>query len=372
MGDNGNGQMGFQQNSELMLSCCPSSGMNTSERVISGLAINSMFDSSNGGKESCYVSGWENTVPLSQNENLGVSLMAPSVDLAMSGTSQFMHYSSDAKFPVFGGGNFSGMVNSYNLPGCAQNSGVFGPTNHALSKNLMVENRILGSVQYQENLQTLEDRSLVASPNGKRKRNGGGDMQRDSSAENLEMKESDEKKQKIEESGSSDQSNKKSGRQTKDNFSGEEDSKGYIHVRARKGQATNSHSLAERVRREKINDRMRLLQELVPGCSKITGKAVMLDEIINYVQSLQQQVEFLSMKLASVNPENLHSRGILGFNLGTSSAQLNAPAIISNSTSLYHPIPQGLWDGDMQNLQHMGFDPNPAVGNLRQNGTVNF
>ena len=28
----------------------------------------------------------------------------------------------------------------------------------------------------------------------------------------------------------------------------------------------------------------------------------MLDEIINYVQSLQKQVEFLSMKLASVNP----------------------------------------------------------------------
>ncbi|EPS72135.1 basic helix-loop-helix protein, partial [Genlisea aurea] len=77
----------------------------------------------------------------------------------------------------------------------------------------------------------------------------------------------------------------------------------YVHVRAKRGQATNSHSLAERVRRERISERMKLLQELVPGCSKITGKAVMLDEIINYVQSLQQQVEFLSMKLASVNPE---------------------------------------------------------------------
>jgi hypothetical protein len=47
---------------------------------------------------------------------------------------------------------------------------------------------------------------------------------------------------------------------------------------------------------------MKYLQDLVPGCTKVTGKAVMLDEIINYVQSLQQQVEFLSMKLASVNP----------------------------------------------------------------------
>ncbi|XP_047311150.1 transcription factor bHLH62-like [Impatiens glandulifera] len=82
----------------------------------------------------------------------------------------------------------------------------------------------------------------------------------------------------------------------------EEAPKDYIHVRARRGQATDSHSLAERVRREKISERMKLLQDLVPGCNKVTGKAVMLDEIISYVQQLQQQVEFLSMKLASVNP----------------------------------------------------------------------
>ncbi|XP_048132145.1 transcription factor bHLH62-like isoform X2 [Rhodamnia argentea] len=77
--------------------------------------------------------------------------------------------------------------------------------------------------------------------------------------------------------------------------------KDYIHVRARRGQATDSHSLAERVRREKISERMKILQDLVPGCNKVTGKALMLDEIINYVQSLQHQVESLSMKLASVN-----------------------------------------------------------------------
>lgn len=82
----------------------------------------------------------------------------------------------------------------------------------------------------------------------------------------------------------------------------EEGAIGYIHVRARRGQATDSHSLAERVRREKISERMKLLQAIVPGCDKVTGKALMLDEIINYVQSLQNQVEFLSMKLASVNP----------------------------------------------------------------------
>ncbi|XP_064963584.1 transcription factor BEE 1-like isoform X1 [Musa acuminata AAA Group] len=71
-----------------------------------------------------------------------------------------------------------------------------------------------------------------------------------------------------------------------------------VHVRARRGQATNSHSLAERARREKINERMRCLQGLVPGCHKAMGIAAMLDEIINYVQSLQNQVQMLSMKLA--------------------------------------------------------------------------
>ncbi|XXG48626.1 hypothetical protein AAC387_Pa02g3019 [Persea americana] len=86
-----------------------------------------------------------------------------------------------------------------------------------------------------------------------------------------------------------------------------EESKGseklpYVHVRARRGQATDSHSLAERARREKINARMKLLQELVPGCNKISGTALVLDEIINHVQSLQRQVEFLSMRLAAVNP----------------------------------------------------------------------
>ncbi|KAI3464015.1 hypothetical protein Pfo_020678 [Paulownia fortunei] len=77
--------------------------------------------------------------------------------------------------------------------------------------------------------------------------------------------------------------------------------KDYIHVRARRGQATDSHSLSERARREKISERMKTLQDLVPGCNKVIGKALVLDEIINYVQSLQHQVEFLSMKLEAVN-----------------------------------------------------------------------
>ncbi|KAG2706848.1 hypothetical protein I3843_05G109700 [Carya illinoinensis] len=121
----------------------------------------------------------------------------------------------------------------------------------------------------------------------------------------------------------------------------------YIHVRARRGQATNSHSLAERVRREKISERMKFLQDLVPGCSKVTGKAVMLDEIINYVQSLQRQVEFLSMKLATVNPrldfnvEGLLAKDILPSRVATSSTLGFSPDMPMAYPPL-HPSQRGL------------------------------
>ncbi|XP_062223032.1 transcription factor bHLH68-like isoform X2 [Phragmites australis] len=65
-------------------------------------------------------------------------------------------------------------------------------------------------------------------------------------------------------------------------------------VRARRGQATDPHSIAERLRREKISDRMKNLQELVPNSNR-TDKASMLDEIIDYVKFLQLQVKVLSM-----------------------------------------------------------------------------
>ncbi|KAA3483851.1 transcription factor bHLH49-like isoform X1 [Gossypium australe] len=109
----------------------------------------------------------------------------------------------------------------------------------------------------------------------------------------------------------------------------------YIHVRARRGQATNSHSLAERV----------------------TGKAVMLDEIINYVQSLQRQVEFLSMKLATVNPrldfsiEALLAKDIIQSRAGPSST-LGFSSDLSMGYPPLHPSQPGLVQA-----------PLPVIGN---------
>ncbi|KAJ4956790.1 hypothetical protein NE237_013573 [Protea cynaroides] len=65
-------------------------------------------------------------------------------------------------------------------------------------------------------------------------------------------------------------------------------------VRARRGQATDPHSIAERLRRERIAERMKALQELVPGSNK-TDRAAMLDEIVDYVKFLRLQVKVLSM-----------------------------------------------------------------------------
>jgi hypothetical protein len=65
-------------------------------------------------------------------------------------------------------------------------------------------------------------------------------------------------------------------------------------VRARRGQATDPHSIAERLRRERIAERIRALQELVPTVSK-TDRATMLDEVVDYVKFLRLQVKVLSM-----------------------------------------------------------------------------
>ncbi|KAF0920539.1 hypothetical protein E2562_035644 [Oryza meyeriana var. granulata] len=54
------------------------------------------------------------------------------------------------------------------------------------------------------------------------------------------------------------------------------------------------HNLSERRRRDRINEKMRALQELIPNCNKI-DKASMLDEAIEYLKNLQLQVQMMSM-----------------------------------------------------------------------------
>lgn len=61
----------------------------------------------------------------------------------------------------------------------------------------------------------------------------------------------------------------------------------------RKGRAAAVHNQSERRRRDRINQKMKALQKLVPNASK-TDKASMLDEVIDYLKQLQAQVQMMS------------------------------------------------------------------------------
>ncbi|WCJ35600.1 basic helix-loop-helix (bHLH) DNA-binding superfamily protein [Euphorbia peplus] len=372
MGTNGdkNNGLGFQSGGES-ISNCESSGM----------SINPYFSSA-----------WDPVVT-----SFGGSSMVSQSEFTSAAayegisSSHLVHYPPDStyveilpKYPSYGSGSFSEMVGSFGLTDCSQ-----------IANN---ERTIRNDV---EDRQISEEPAVGVSPDGRRRKrvaesgspydpnkNAEGELQKDLSGHS-----SDEKKSRTEQNAASNSRGKQAAKQAKENSdSGDAPKENYIHVRARRGQATNSHSLAERVRREKISERMRLLQELVPGCNKITGKAVMLDEIINYVQSLQQQVEFLSMKLATVNPELnididrilskdiLHSRGgnpsIIGLNLGMNAHPYSHgffPASIPglpNSNPQFAPVHHNMLENDLQNLLQMGFDSSSAMDSLGPNGRL--
>ncbi|KAK8541568.1 hypothetical protein V6N13_137825 [Hibiscus sabdariffa] len=59
------------------------------------------------------------------------------------------------------------------------------------------------------------------------------------------------------------------------------------------------HNLSERRRRDRINEKMKALQELIPRCNK-SDKASMLDEAIEYLKSLQLQVQMMTMSCGMV------------------------------------------------------------------------
>lgn len=70
-------------------------------------------------------------------------------------------------------------------------------------------------------------------------------------------------------------------------------------IRAKRGCATHPRSIAERVRRTRISERMRKLQELVPNMDKQTNTADMLDLAVDYIKDLQKQVKTISENRAN-------------------------------------------------------------------------
>ncbi|CAI5474068.1 unnamed protein product [Closterium sp. Yama58-4] len=74
--------------------------------------------------------------------------------------------------------------------------------------------------------------------------------------------------------------------------SGRDGSEGSAAKRAR---AAHVHNLSERRRRDRINERMKALQELIPNSNK-TDKASVLDEAIDYLKMLQLQLHVMSLR----------------------------------------------------------------------------
>ncbi|KAK6928695.1 Myc-type, basic helix-loop-helix (bHLH) domain [Dillenia turbinata] len=65
-------------------------------------------------------------------------------------------------------------------------------------------------------------------------------------------------------------------------------------IRAKRGCATHPRSIAERMRRTRISERMRKLQELFPTMDKQTNTADMLDLAVEYIKDLQKKVKTLA------------------------------------------------------------------------------
>ncbi|KAF8404837.1 hypothetical protein HHK36_009726 [Tetracentron sinense] len=393
---------------------CPSSGMYTTSQPekVAGMTMSSipMCKSSNG-LDSFFGSGWDTIVSLPQDVEFKGSSMASHSQIdsspyavgalenhEISNSSHLVQYPSDpslvdlvSKLPSFGSGSFSEMVSSFVLPECCHvanaNCTDYRSNKEGGTKKTSTNSRKgtdHGAV-FQEDRQISDEGTVGSSPNGKKRRrvpdslsqfdpiqSAEAELRKDVSRETLECpKEQDEKKHKTEQSPGANFRGKVMGKQSKDrSHNGEDLKEDYIHVRAKRGQATNSHSLAERVRREKISERMRFLQDLVPGCNK-----------------------FLSMKLATVNPELnidierilsqdiLHARGgsaaILRFDPGVSSShphqfvtqQGALPAIKSTDPQLpsMHQIPS-VWDDELQSVLQMGFVSNPSIDSLGPNG----
>ncbi|KAK9138118.1 hypothetical protein Sjap_008712 [Stephania japonica] len=117
----------------------------------------------------------------------------------------------------------------------------------------------------------------------------------------------------------------------------------------RRSRAAEVHNLSERRRRDRINEKMKALQELIPCCNK-SDKASMLDEAIEYLKSLQFQVQMMSMgscmmpfRFPGVHqymPPLLMGMG-MGMDAGLNHQMLSFPPVLAGP-SMHNPAAMNL------------------------------
>ncbi|KAL0430037.1 UNVERIFIED_CONTAM: Transcription factor [Sesamum radiatum] len=328
-----------------------------------------------------------------------------------------------ARFSCFSGGNFGEVMNPFSAPDplnpYSRGLGPMQGPNEVFGGNGL---RPLPGMQTQGHEMDMTEVTKEASLPGRNPGNEGSPSKNEKKSESL-LRSHDEAKHGVGVSGNESDEAEFSGRGGQEELNrpaGESSGKGLGSKRRKRGGQDTEHDenneapqpSIDMVRREKISERMKFLQDLVPGCSKVTGKAVMLDEIINYVQSLQRQVEFLSMKLATVNPrldfniEGFLAKDILQSRAGMSSSLALPPdmtlpfaplhtsqpgliqaGLLSNSSetlrrpiSLQSPAISGgfkestsqgpsVWEDELHNVVHMGFNSTAPLNTQDLSGT---
>uniref|UniRef100_A0A7N0UY17 BHLH domain-containing protein n=2 Tax=Kalanchoe fedtschenkoi TaxID=63787 RepID=A0A7N0UY17_KALFE len=137
---------------------------------------------------------------------------------------------------------------------------------------------------------------------------------------------------------------------------------------AKRSRAADIHNQSERKRRDKINQRMKTLQKLVPNSNK-TDKASMLDEVIDYLKQLQAQVNMMNrmnMPQMAMMPMALNQQAALQMtmmaqmgmggmlDMNTAAAMAAGRASMqpilhpSAAAAAFMPMPPASWDAAAQ------------------------
>nr|WAK86076.1 transcription factor bHLH30 [Nothapodytes nimmoniana] len=124
-------------------------------------------------------------------------------------------------------------------------------------------------------------------------------------------------------------------------------------VSTKRSRAVAIHNQSERKRRDKINQKMKALQKLVPNSSK-TDKASMLDEVIEYLKQLQAQVNMMSrismspMMLPMAMQQQLQMPMMVPMGMGMGMNATGRPNFTGIFPAVLQPTPfmfLASWDG---------------------------
>nr|GEW47263.1 transcription factor PIF3-like isoform X1 [Tanacetum cinerariifolium] len=146
---------------------------------------------------------------------------------------------------------------------------------------------------------------------------------------------------------------------------------------SKRSRAAEVHNLSERRRRDRINEKMRALQELIPNCNKV-DKASMLDEAIEYLKTLQLQVQIMSMGSGLCMPPMMFPGGMhphfspmgigmgmgygMGIGMGMEMNQQGLPNMFQfppNAQGSRHPLPSSTVYGHPSQGMPMLFPQQP-------------